>query len=29
MPDGTYGITHADVLTAFDNPAYTGQAPGK
>lgn len=27
--DGTFAISHEDVLTAFDNPDFTGVAPGK
>ncbi len=29
LPDKRFGISHKDILTAFDNPDYTGSAPGK
>jgi len=28
-PDGYFAISHKDILTAFDNPEFTGHAPGK
>ncbi|MEI6711567.1 MAG: hypothetical protein WCK88_05265 [bacterium] len=27
--DGNFGISHKDVITAFDDPNCTGHAPGK
>ena len=29
LPNGHFGISHEDVLTAFDNPDFTAQAVGK
>lgn len=29
LPDGDLGIEHKDIITAFDNPDFTGNAPGK
>ncbi|MFA6080596.1 MAG: phosphoribosylaminoimidazolesuccinocarboxamide synthase [Candidatus Gracilibacteria bacterium] len=29
LPNGDFGIEHKDIITAFDNPDFTGHAPGK
>jgi phosphoribosylaminoimidazole-succinocarboxamide synthase len=29
LSDGRFAIEHKDILTAFDNPEFTGTAPGK
>lgn len=29
LENDNFGISHEDVLTAFDNPDFTAEAPGK
>lgn len=29
LPNGHFGISHEDVLTAFDKPEFSAEAPGK
>lgn len=29
LPNGQFAISHENVLTAFDNPDFTAEAPGK
>ena len=29
LPNGHFGISHEDILTAFDKPEFTAHAPGK